>query len=126
MTTTREGGGMGATAADRTPAFSFLTTAYRAEDTLGRTIDAVLAQTRTDWELVVVDNGLDDAIAGIVEPHLADPRIRLVRQENRGPIGGVRTAAEHATGRYLVVLNADDAITTDFCARTGAVFDAEP
>jgi len=117
---------MGATDAGGTPAFSFLTTAYRAEDTLGRTIDAVLAQTRTDWELVVVDNGLDDAVAAVVEPHLTDPRVHLVRQENKGPVGGVRAAAERATGRYLVVLNADDAITPDFCARTGAVFDAEP
>ena len=108
------------------PAFSFLTTAYRAEDTLGRTIDAVLAQTRRDWQLVVVDNGNDDAIAAVVEAHLADPRIRLVRQENKGPVGGVRAAAEVATGRYLVVLNADDAITPEFCARTGAVLDAEP
>src|SRR5262245_6682195 len=47
------------------PTFSFLTTAYRAEDTLGRTIDAVLAQTRRDWELVVVDNGNDDAVAAV-------------------------------------------------------------
>ncbi|MEJ2862292.1 glycosyltransferase family 2 protein [Actinomycetospora flava] len=108
------------------PAFSFLTTAYRAEDTLGRTIDAVLAQTRGDWELVVVDNGNDDAVAAVVEPHLGDPRIHLVRQENKGAVGGVRAAAEVATGRHLVVLNADDAVTPEFCARTGAVLDAEP
>ncbi|MFC5141105.1 glycosyltransferase family 2 protein [Actinomycetospora rhizophila] len=108
------------------PVFSFLTTAYRAEDTLGRTIDAVLAQTREDWELVVVDNGNDDAVAAVAQAHLADPRIHLVRQENRGAVGGVRAAAEVATGRYLVVLNADDAITPEFAARTGAVLDAEP
>jgi hypothetical protein len=130
VTISREGdgrdGAQGSDLPDGPPAFSFLTTAYRAEDTLGRTIDAVLAQTRRDWELVVVDNGNDDAVAAVVEPHLEDPRIQLVRQENRGTIGGVRAAAEHATGRYLVVLNADDSVTPDFCERTGAVLDADP
>lgn len=130
MTTSRKGGGAdpahGSDLPGRPPAFSFLTTAYKAEDTLGRTIEAVLAQTRDDWELIVTDNGLDDAIAAIVEPHLADPRIQLVRQENQGPIGGVRAAAARATGTYLVVLNADDAVTPDFCERTGAVFATDP
>ena len=130
MTTSSDGDGrdraQGADPRREQPTFSFLTTAYRAQDTLGRTIDAVLAQTRRDWELVVVDNGNDDAVAAVVEPHLADPRIRLVRQENKGAVGGVRAAAEVATGRHLVVLNADDAIAPEFCARTGAVLDDEP
>jgi hypothetical protein len=130
VTISSDGGGRGRAAGshlpDGPPAFSFLTTAYKAQDTLGRTIDAVLAQTRGDWELVVVDNGNDDAVAAVVEPHLGDPRIHLVRQENKGAVGGVRAAAEHATGRHLVVLNADDAVTPDFCARTGEVLDADP
>lgn len=130
MTTSSDGGGQARAPGSRLPggppAFSFLTTAYRAADTLGRTIDAVLAQTRGDWELVVVDNGNDDAVAAVVEAHRDDARVHLVRQENKGAVGGVRAAAEHATGRYLVVLNADDAVTPDFCARTGEVLDADP
>ncbi|WP_433029845.1 glycosyltransferase family 2 protein [Actinomycetospora sp. CA-053990] len=130
MTTSSDGGGpdraAGSHVPDGPPAFSFLTTAYKAADTLGRTIDAVLAQTRGDWELVVVDNGNDDAVAAVVEAHRDDARVHLVRQENKGAVGGVRAAAEHATGRYLVVLNADDAVTPDFCARTGEVLDADP
>ena len=65
------------------PMFSFLSPAYRTEKTLSRTIDSVRAQTRSDWELVVVDNGNSDAIAAVVGPYLSDPRIRLIRQENR-------------------------------------------
>ena len=45
------------------------------------------AQTTADWELIVVDNGPSDAVAAVVQPHLDDPRIRLVRQENSGPVG---------------------------------------
>jgi hypothetical protein len=109
-----------------TPAFSFLTSAYRCADTLGRTIAAVRSQIRDDWELVVVDNGNDPLVAAIVRPHLGDRRICLVRQENRGPTGGVMTAATMASGRYLVVLNADDAVTPEFCERLGLLLDAAP
>ena len=108
------------------PTFSFLTTAYRSEDTLPDTIASVRAQTRGDWELIVVDNGLSDAVAHIVTPHIADPRIHLVRQQNSGPVGGVMAAAEVATGRYVVVLNSDDEVLPDFCAVTGRVLASNP
>ena len=97
------------------PFISFLTTAYRTEKTLDRTIGSVFAQTRSDWELVIVDNGMSDALAAVVEPHLGDPRVCLLRQQNNGPAGGVMAAAAGARGRYVAVLNSDDAITPDFC-----------
>jgi cellulose synthase/poly-beta-1,6-N-acetylglucosamine synthase-like glycosyltransferase len=104
------------------PAFSFLTTAYRSEDTLPRTIESVLAQTDPDWELVLVDNGYADAIVEAASPYLDDPRIVLLRQENKGTTGGTMAAAARATGRYVVPLNSDDAVTPDFCERVAAVF----
>lgn len=108
------------------PMFSFLTTAYRTEQTLARTVEAVRTQTRSDWELVVVDNGYSDQIARIVSRYLGDPRIRLVRQRNGGPTGGVMAAAAVAAGRYLTVLNSDDAVAPEFCARMGEVIEADP
>jgi GT2 family glycosyltransferase len=106
--------------------FSFLTTAYRTEKTVSRTIHAVLSQTRTDWEMVIVDNGNSDLIAQAVAPFLSDVRIRLVRQENRGVIGGITAAAEQAVGRYLVILNSDDSVTADYCRRMGDFLEANP
>lgn len=108
------------------PTFSILCTAYRTEPYLAQTIESVLAQTRPDWELIVVDNGLSDEIARIVRSHQDDPRVRLLRQENRGIVGGVGTAAAASRGRYLVVLDSDDAVTPDFCDRMGAVLDSHP
>jgi GT2 family glycosyltransferase len=106
--------------------FSFLTTAYRTEDTLARTVRSVLAQTRGDWELIVVDNGMSDAIVASVQPYLRDPRVQLVRQENRGATGGVMAAAEVATGRYLVVLHSDDAVVETYCSRMAEFLEADP
>lgn len=108
------------------PTFSILCTAYQTEAYLAETIESVLAQTRDDWELVVVDNGRSEQIAEIVQRYTHDPRIRLIRQENRGIVGGVMAAAAVARGRYFVVLDSDDAITPEFCARMGEVLDAHP
>ncbi len=70
------------------PTFSFLTTAYGTEHLIGETIESVLAQTRDDWELVVVDNGNSEAMASVVARYLDDDRIHLVRQENAGTRAG--------------------------------------
>ena len=110
---------------DQQPLFSFLCTAYKTEQYLPATIDSVLAQTRADWELVVVDNGMSDEIAAIVLGY-DDPRIRLVRQENRGPPAASTRRPRSATGRYLSVLDSDDQLMPEYCARTAAVFERHP
>ena len=108
------------------PQFSFLTTAYRTERYLPETIDSVRAQTRGDWEMVIVDNGNSDEMARIVDSYATrDPRIRLVRQENNGYRGGVTAAAAAARGRFVCVLDSDDHLLPEFCARVGAVLDGD-
>jgi hypothetical protein len=47
------------------PFVSFLTTAYRTDQYVSETIESVLAQTRGDWELIVVDSGNSDEMAAV-------------------------------------------------------------
>lgn len=108
------------------PVFSILSSAYRTEAYLAETIDSVVAQTLTDWELIIVDNGMSDEVVRIVENYADDPRIRLIRQDNKGLGGGIDAAAAVATGRYYVVLDSDDLLMPEFCARTAAVLDSNP
>lgn len=108
------------------PVFSILSSAYRTEAYLPETIDSVRAQTLDDWELIVVDNGMSDEVVRIVERYADDSRIRLLRQENTGLGGGIDTAAAAARGRYYAVLDSDDLLMPEFCARTAAVLDAHP
>ncbi|MBS9374378.1 glycosyltransferase family A protein [Rhodococcus sp. B50] len=108
------------------PTFSFLTTAYRTEDYVAETIESVFAQKRDDWEHVIVDNGMSDDMARVIGRYLNDPRIILVRQENRGYAGGISAAATAARGRYLCVLDSDDHLMPGFCTRVGAVLDSRP
>lgn len=107
------------------PAISFLCPAYKTEAYLPGTIASVLAQTRPDWELVVVDNGMSDAIRDIVLA-AGDPRIVLVRQENKGFAGGVAAAVAAASGRYFSQLNSDDQVLEGFVERMAGLLDNHP
>ena len=89
-------------------------------------IDSVLAQTSADWELVIVDNGLSDAVADVVDSYRHDPRIRLVRQQNRGYRGGVMAAAAVALGRYVCVLDSDDMVMPGFVATIAEFIEHHP
>lgn len=110
-----------------TPRFSILTTAYRTEKYLPGVIASVQAQTFTDWELVVVDNGMSDEIADIVaRASKADPRVRLVRQPNRGWAGGVNAAAAEAVGEYLCTLDSDDELVPTYCAALDVALTRSP
>lgn len=111
---------------DAKPRFSFLIPAYQTEQFVRGTLDSVLSQTCGDWEAIVIDNGNSDAMAAIVGEYTADPRVKLVRHENRGYAGGVMSAAEQATARYLCVLDSDDQLTPGFCAEVGNLLDSDP
>ena len=92
----------------------------------GETIESVLAQTRDDWELIVVDNGNSDEMAHIVEQYTSDSRITLVRQVNKGVRGGVTAVLDIATGRYLCLVDSDDVLEPNFCEKIAAVIEADP
>jgi O-antigen/teichoic acid export membrane protein len=110
----------------RSPVISFLMTAYQTESYIAKAIESVLAQTRDDWQLIVVDNGSSDVLAKVVQPYTADRRITLLRQENRGYSGGVRAAAEVAVGSFVCVLDSDDTVEPTFVERIGELVEAEP
>ena len=67
------------------PKVSIITPCYKGERFIGRTIESVLAQTWTDWEYVVVDDGSPDGSMEVVAAHAArEPRLALLRQPNGG------------------------------------------
>jgi dolichol-phosphate hexosyltransferase len=87
---------------------SILMPVYNEED---RVTDAVKQALAVDYpceiELVVVDDGSRDGTPAALGT-LDDPRVRVVRHErNAGKGAAIRTAAEHAEGEYLVILDAD-------------------
>lgn len=86
--------------------------AYNAGTYIAEAVRSVLAQSHTNWELVVVDDGSTDGTARILST-FKDPRIRVLHQANKG-IGSARNLAlEHVKGEMLAFLDADDILPAD-------------
>jgi glycosyltransferase involved in cell wall biosynthesis len=87
--------------------FSVIIPVYNRDQRMHRqAIDSVLAQSFTDYELVVVDDGSTDDTAAILASY--GSRISVVRQPNQGAEIARHTAALQSKGEYLVFLDSDD------------------
>lgn len=96
-------------------AFSILTPVYNVEKFLPECIESVLAQTFTDWELILVDDGSPDNSGQICDEYAAKypSKIKVFHNENHGLVYTRRYALTKATGFYYVILDSDDALTSD-------------
>jgi glycosyltransferase involved in cell wall biosynthesis len=94
-----------------TPQISIIVPAYNAEKYLAITLDSVLAQTFSCWELLIVNDGSADSTTAIAGRYAqSDPRIRLISQPNSG-VSTARNLGFHQSNRnaaFLVFLDADD------------------
>jgi teichuronic acid biosynthesis glycosyltransferase TuaG len=99
---------------EQTDLISIITPAYNAAPFIGETIESVLAQTNTHWEMLVVDDGSTDNTADVVKEYAnRDPRIIYIHQPN-GRQGKARNNALHkAKGNYIAFLDADDLWVND-------------
>jgi succinoglycan biosynthesis protein ExoO len=102
---------------DFIPDVSFVIAAYNAEDTLERAIDSALAQGAVSMEVIVVDDCSSDSTPMIAGSH-TDPRVRLVAMpRNGGPAAARNAGLDAARGRWVAVLDSDDALRPDRMAR---------
>lgn len=108
------------------PKVTVVVPVYNGARYLAATLDSVLAQTRGDFELIVLDNASTDTTPEVVGRY-ADPRLRSLRNEtNLGLAGNVRRGCGLARGEYITILGADDVWLPDFLAEAVAFLDGEP
>jgi glycosyltransferase involved in cell wall biosynthesis len=88
------------------PAVTVILPVYNGENYLRIAIESVLAQTLSNFELIIVDDGSTDSTSDIAR--VADPRVRYVRQQNTGVAGAFNHGLRLATGRYVSWLSHDD------------------
>lgn len=94
---------------------SIITPAYNAEKFIVETLESVLHQTYPCWEMLVIDDGSEDATPAILQQYAQkDSRIIPVRQENAGSSAARNTGIRQAKGRYIVLLDADDLWEPEF------------
>ena len=94
---------------EQTGLISIIMAAYNAEKTIAMAIRSVLAQTYTNWELIVIDDcGKDDTVA--VAREFEDPRIRLIHNPcNKGVSYTRQHGVQEAKGEWIAILDSDDA-----------------
>lgn len=81
---------------------------YNRIDLLRRAVRSVLRQTFSEFELLIVDDGSTDDLAGAIES-FEDPRVVLIRHEvNRGVAAARNTGIRNARGKYVAFLDSDD------------------
>lgn len=90
-----------------TPFFSVIIPLFNKEKYIEATLNSVLNQTYTEFEVIIVDDGSTDNSLSIVKKN-RDSRITLIEQENKGASFARNNAIAHAKGKYIAPLDADD------------------
>lgn len=108
------------------PRVAVIVPAYGVAHLLGEALDSLLAQTFTDWECVVIDDGAPDDVAGAVAPYLGDSRIRLLQTPNHGVSSARNTAIAATSAPLIALLDGDDRFRPDYLASTVAMLDSDP
>jgi len=110
------------------PLVSVLVTAYNREAYIAEAIESVLAQTMTDFEVIVSDDQSIDGTVRIVQEFARrDPRVRLsVNPRNLGDYGNRRQAASLARGRFLKYHDSDDVMYPHCLAVMVEALEKEP
>ena len=90
------------------PLVTVILNLYNGEATLAEAIESVLAQTFSDWELLIWDDRSTDSSPAVVR-QIDDARIRYIRSETRVPLGQARQSAVRlALGEWIAFLDQDD------------------
>ena len=97
---------------------SIIVPVYQVETYLRQCIDSLLAQTFTDFELILVDDGSKDKSGEICEEYAGkDGRVRVIHKENGGLSDARNAGLEQAAGEYFMFVDSDDYIAPTMIER---------
>jgi|SRR5690625_639018 len=105
--------------------FSVVIPLYNKELSIRNTLQSVLDQTFTDFEIVIVNDGSTDSSAAIVE-EFTDPRIRLIHQENQGVSAARNRGIREAKNEWIAFLDGDDLWKEDHLETIRKMIDKYP
>ena len=103
---------------------SVIVPVYNTEKYLNRCIDSILAQTFTDFELLLIDDGSTDNSGVILDEYaIKDKRVKVFHKENGGVSRARNLGIENAQGEYLSFIDSDDYIRPNMYSELIAVAD---
>ena len=106
------------------PRVSVVVPLYNKARFIGRCLDSILAQSFSDFEVIVVDDGSTDASLELARVYQRDPRVRVVSQQNAGPGAARNRGAQEARGEFLAPLDADDAWEVNYLSESVRLLDS--
>ncbi len=89
------------------PYFSVIIPLYNKEKYIEKTLQSVLNQLFNDFEIIIIDDGSTDNSINIIS-QFTSPRIKIIKQSNKGAGAARNTGIDHAKGDYIALLDADD------------------
>lgn len=97
------------------PHISVIVPVYKVEAYLSACVNSILAQTYTDFELILVDDGSPDNCGAICDAYAEqDPRVRVIHQKNQGLSGARNSGMDIAEGEYLTFVDSDDLVAPQY------------
>lgn len=100
------------------PTISVIVPVYKVEPYIHQCIDSILAQTYTDFELILVDDGSPDNCGMICDEYAKqDDRIRVIHQKNQGLSAARNAGIDIAKGEYLTFIDSDDLVKENYLER---------
>ncbi len=109
-----------------TPTVSIVMAAKNYARFLPMAVESVLAQTFTDWELLIIDDGSSDNTPAVVRPYLVHKRIRYFRSDKLGQSRAKNLGLRLSRGEFIAYLDADDAWSPTKLEKQLAVFREQP
>ncbi len=108
------------------PAVSVIIPAYNVAPYIGETLDSLIAQTRDDWEAVIVNDGSTDALGEVLARYAHDPRIRVIDQANTGLASARNRGIAEARANIIALLDGDDRYRPTYLEAMLAALAADP
>jgi glycosyltransferase involved in cell wall biosynthesis len=97
--------------------FSVVIPLYNKAHTIVNTIQTVLNQTYTDFEIVVVNDGSTDNGVEVIQQHFSDSRIRIVNQQNQGVSAARNNGVASSKYELIAFLDGDDELLPEFLSK---------
>ena len=93
---------------------SIIMPVYNKEKYVRKAIESILAQTLTEWELIIIDDGSTDLSYSICLEYTGDKRIKVFHIKNGGVSRARNTGLDYARGEYVTFIDSDDYITENY------------
>lgn len=109
---------------------SIITASYNYENYIKETIESVLAQTYSDWEMIIVDDGSRDNSINVIKSYCdRDSRIKLFTHDenkNKGLAATLQLGLKEAKGDWIIFLESDDYIAPNYIAKKIEIINKYP